>query len=102
MNFSTAGLAPDQVRVLRQAGGWLAGQGFYLAGGTALAVYFAHRRSVDLDWFTGQPIEDPLRLAQRLRDTGIAFTTGQTAPGTLHGQIGSLWSRSRMRPKSRL
>jgi hypothetical protein len=73
--------------VLVKAGGWLAGQGFYLAGGTALAIYFGHRRSVDLDWFSAESISDPMRLAQRLRDAGLAFVTGQTAPGTLYGQI---------------
>jgi len=24
---------------------------FYLAGGTALALQFGHRKSIDLDWF---------------------------------------------------
>ncbi len=30
-------------------------QGFYLAGGTALALHLGHRRSVDLDFFNSQP-----------------------------------------------
>ena len=29
---------------------WL--KSFYLAGGTALALHYGHRESVDLDWFT--------------------------------------------------
>jgi hypothetical protein len=37
--------------------------GFYLAGGTALALQIGHRRSQDFDWFRGDPIDDPLRLA---------------------------------------
>jgi len=37
--------------------------GFYLAGGTALALQIGHRRSVDFDWFREDPIDDPLRLA---------------------------------------
>jgi hypothetical protein len=90
MNLTTEGLTSAQMLVINQAGGWLSGQGFYLAGGTALAIYFGHRRSVDLDWFTPQPIADPMALAQRLRDSGLIFKTGQTAPGTLYGEIGGV------------
>lgn len=90
MILTTAGLSADQIQVINQAGEWLSDQGFYLAGGTTLSIYFGHRRSVDLDWFTSQPIDDPLILAQRLRDSGLLFTTGQTAPGTLHGEIGKV------------
>ena len=90
MKFTDAGLNQEQLQVLKLMGGWLAEQGFYLAGGTALAIYFKHRRSVDLDWFTGNAIPNPLVFAQRLRDTGLPFETGQTAPGTLYGQMGSV------------
>lgn len=35
--------------------------GFYLAGGTAVALHVGHRRSVDFDWFAprfpGQPVD---------------------------------------------
>jgi predicted nucleotidyltransferase component of viral defense system len=63
---------------------------FYLVGGTALAIYFGHRRSLDLDWFTEDHISDPLRLAQDLRDEGVAFRTGHTERGTLHGAVGGV------------
>jgi hypothetical protein len=86
MNFTTVGLNQAQINLLHQVGGRLAGEGFYLAGGTALTIYFGHRQSVDLDWFSADAIPDPLILAQRLRDAGLAFETGQTAPGTLYGQ----------------
>lgn len=86
INFTTTGLDRAQMEVLSLAGPWLAAQQFYLAGGTALAIYFGHRRSVDLDWFTTESIADPMQLAQRLRDAGLPFKTGQTAPGTLYGQ----------------
>lgn len=33
---------------------WLGGDGWYLAGGTALSLQSGHRRSVDLDFFTKQ------------------------------------------------
>lgn len=63
---------------------------FYLGGGTALAIYLGHRHSVDLDWFTGDRIIDPLRLAQDMRDEGISFVTGQIERGTLHGSVSSV------------
>jgi hypothetical protein len=90
MDFTTLGLEQEQIEVLLQAGGWLAEQGYYLAGGSALTIYFGHRRSLDLDWFTAALIPDPLIFAQRLRDAGLAFETGQTAPGTLYGRIGDV------------
>src|SRR5271154_4986084 len=76
-----------QQRVLAQVGPWLTRRGFYLAGGTAVALHLGHRRSVDLDWFTAEGIPDPLRLAQELREQGMGFVTGQVAPGTLHGSV---------------
>jgi hypothetical protein len=80
-------LAVRQRRVLAQVGPLLARRGFYLGGGTAVALHLGHRRSVDLDWFTTAALPDPLGLALYLREQGIAFVTGQVAPGTLHGSV---------------
>lgn len=87
MMFNTEVLPQEQLDVLRQFSPVLTQMGFYLAGGTGLAIQLGHRRSVDLDWFTGEQLEDPLSLAQRLRDRGLSFITMQTAPGTLHGRL---------------
>ena len=87
MTFYSDGLVESQLEVLRKAGRWLSQRRFYLAGGTALAIYLRHRRSVDLDWFTMERLSDPIGFAQALRDEGILFITDQTAPGTLHGQV---------------
>lgn len=38
---------------------------YYLAGGTALALYIGHRKSVDLDYFIAKPI-DTLALKNKL------------------------------------
>ena len=62
-------------------------RGFYLAGGTALSVYFGHRISVDLAWFTSNPIEDVQLLVQDLRDSHLDFLAQQSGPGTLHGVV---------------
>jgi len=75
----------------REAIGWLApllaARQMYLAGGTAVALQLGHRRSVDLDWFSSQPIDDPMALAQDLRSARVPFVTGSVARGTLHGQV---------------
>jgi hypothetical protein len=61
-------------------------EGFYPAGGTALALQLGHRRSVDFDWFTDAEF-DPLMLARRLGDGGVPFVARGTARGTLHGTV---------------
>lgn len=78
-------LSRRQYQVLTRLGPVLTPRGFYLGGGTALALHLGHRRSVDLDWFTSERLGDPLRLGQELRDEGISFVIGQTAAGTLYG-----------------
>jgi hypothetical protein len=57
----------------------------YLGGGTAVALHLGHRQSIDLDWFSEQPLVNPMRLAQELRDSGIEFVTTSVERGTLHG-----------------
>ena len=57
--------------------------GFYLGGGTAVAIHLGHRRSVDLDWFTGQRLENPLELAQELQRRGVELRIGSVSRGTL-------------------
>jgi hypothetical protein len=64
-----------------------AGQDFYLAGGTGLALQLGHRRSVDFDWFRAKPIEDPLRLAAALQTPALRFKVDRVERGTLHGSV---------------
>ena len=80
-------LEEEQVEVLRRLGPLMERLGFYLGGGTGLALYFGHRSSVDLDWFTSERLEDPLMLAEDIREGHIRFETGQIARGTLHGFV---------------
>jgi predicted nucleotidyltransferase component of viral defense system len=87
MKFHLEGLGKNQISVLKQTGSTLRKNGYYLAGGTALAIHFGHRLSVDLDWFTSNDMGDALTLAQKLRKAGVDFKTDQTASGTLHGSI---------------
>jgi hypothetical protein len=61
--------------------------GYYLAGGTAIALYFGHRESIDFDFFAlpsalaGQPLLDQLLAS------GIAFELTSVSPGTLLGIV---------------
>lgn len=45
-------LTPSTARVLNAVAKSGLTKNFYLAGGTALALYFGHRFSIDLDWFS--------------------------------------------------
>jgi hypothetical protein len=87
MRYFVEGLPKKQVNVLKALGPHMASKGFYLAGGTALAIHYGHRISIDLDWFSAQPFEDSLLLAQALRNTGLDLEIEQVSPGTLHGSI---------------
>jgi hypothetical protein len=87
-------LTAAQRRVLRQMGGFTLNRGFYMGGGTAVALYLGHRRSVDFDWFTPEALDDPLALAQALRESlqnsGATLETYGLEPGTLHGAVGGV------------
>ncbi|MEI7989795.1 MAG: nucleotidyl transferase AbiEii/AbiGii toxin family protein [Chloroflexota bacterium] len=87
MAFFTTGLTEKQIDILHRMGAWTLQRSFYLAGGTALSIYFGHRASEDLDWFTMQVIANPLNLAQTMRTEGIDLITESFAEGTLHGSI---------------
>ena len=76
-----------QKKILQRLGPILTQQHFYLVGRTTIAINLGHRHSVDLDWFTGESIADPMLLAQNILDNGIPFITGQIERGTLHGTI---------------
>lgn len=56
--------------------------GFYLAGGTALAILFGHRISVDLDFFSGTDF-DSVDIRKTLAGVGDVVVVGEE-DGTLH------------------
>jgi hypothetical protein len=61
-------------------------RGFYLAGGTGLALTLGHRRSMDLDFFTQEPF-DADRIIGKLRDFQ-SLRVLEKDEGTLHVNIG--------------
>lgn len=87
MSFHPEILKPRQREVLRSLGPAASRHGFYLGGGTAIALHLGHRRSVDFDWFRQPLIEDPLELARDLQEEGIPFVTGWTRRSTLYGTV---------------
>jgi nucleotidyltransferase AbiEii toxin of type IV toxin-antitoxin system len=80
-------LTSRQRRVIRWLGPLLTFDGFYLAGGTCVAIRLGHRRSVDLDWFLPSRFQAPHRLEERLRQAGIAFQIERIERGTLLGRV---------------
>lgn len=87
MTFHEDVMTSPQRDALREMARFLSGTGFYLAGGTALAILLGHRRSVDLDWFRVEPIHEPQLLAQEMRDGGITLMDVRLAKGTIHGSV---------------
>ncbi len=87
MKFNAEILNQAQKKVLERLGPLMKEKGFYLGGGTAIALYLGHRRSKDFDWFTASPFKDPLSLAQTFKEAGIALTVTQISRGTLEGTI---------------
>ena len=64
---------------------FLGKQGWYLAGGTALALHAGHRQSVDLDFFCERGFRGAL-LERRLFGTGKWITRSRD-DGTLYGEF---------------
>jgi len=62
--------------------------GFYLAGGTALALYHGHRKSVDIDLFSDSSFDTAQMLENLSRDFDFALLF--SAPNTLKGAIGNI------------
>lgn len=83
-------LDENQLLLLSQIGTFASSNGFYLGGGTAVALYYGHRKSIDFDWFADAQIDDPILLAEKARRSGLEISDPQIAPGTLHALINSV------------
>ena len=80
-------VSDEQREAIRLLAPLLTSRQMYLAGGTSVALQLGHRRSVDLNWFSSQPIADPMALARDLRSADVPFETGSVDRGALHGQV---------------
>ncbi len=79
--FSTEFLSPKTVEALKILEPFV--ENFYLAGGTALSMYYLHRESEDLDFFTQREFVPDL-LLENFRKKGINFEKIEIAPATVH------------------
>jgi len=75
-------LTDAQKRVLRAVGPFARRAGFYLAGGTAVALRFGHRRSEDFDWFA-PALSRPDALLSDLQSEGLSLQATQIEAGTV-------------------
>lgn len=78
-------LTPDTQSVLKIIGESGLSKDFYLAGGTALALYFGHRFSVDLDWFT-ERFNYASSFRQKLEQLG-RLSIDEESKGTFNGAL---------------
>lgn len=60
--------------------------GWYLAGGTALALQAGHRRSVDLDFFTKEKSFNEKKTEEIMNEHGD-WVTNSISEGTLYGEF---------------
>ena len=63
----TKALLPDTIRAIQLVSTVPTVQRSYLAGGTALALHLGHRVSIDLDFFTQEPLDEKILLNDLLR-----------------------------------
>ena len=75
-------ITPAQRKLLEALRGKEAVRGFYLAGGSALALRLRHRRSFDHDFFRQAPFR-PTDLAARIAEIQGPVTPLQVEKGTL-------------------
>ena len=62
--------------------------GFYLVGGSALALYYGHRKSVDLDLFSTFDFDSEKLLEEMHQD--FAFQIFHSSRNTLKGSINKI------------
>ena len=86
VTFHTEVLTDPQARVLDAVAPIARAGGFYLAGGTAAALRFGHRRSEDFDWFAAE-VRRPEVLAAEIRRAGLVLDRLELAAGTVNCRI---------------
>src|SRR5687768_13750230 len=79
-------LTTTQTDVLKVIGPFARSQGFYLAGGTAVALRFGHRRSEDFDWFVSS-LPNPDLLLSDLKAQGLPLEDTRIERGTVLSRI---------------
>ncbi len=86
--WHTEVITPQVERVLAELGSQGVVAPFYLAGGTALALSFGHRRSIDLDFFTTESFQEDQLLRGLQPQTRLSVIAREHQ--TLHLHIGNV------------
>ncbi len=88
MNFSLENIRPNVRTLVKQlsAKGFI--KNFYLAGGTAVALFFHHRRSDDLDFFSEKSFRE-VALIGNLKKVG-KFENLKSEKDTLLGKLAGI------------
>lgn len=81
----TTGVSPDTQAALAVLAKVPFVSQYFLAGGTAVALYYGHRLSYDLDFFSPTPLE-PNRISQILQDVG-ELQVDEIGDGTWLGRL---------------
>ncbi|MFY9461705.1 MAG: nucleotidyl transferase AbiEii/AbiGii toxin family protein [Candidatus Sungiibacteriota bacterium] len=85
MNFSLENIRPNVRRLLEKLSASDYIKKFYLAGGTAVALFFHHRRSDDLDFFSAESFQETT-LIKHLKKLG-KFQNLKSEEDTLAGRL---------------
>jgi hypothetical protein len=80
-------LNPDQVKLLTFLA--LFKREFFLVGGTAIALYIGHRRSVDFDLFKYQPIK-PKSIVEKISLSGYQYVVTRRVTEQLNVNINNV------------
>jgi hypothetical protein len=87
MGFHNEILTARQQNLIERLGRLTLQLGFYLAGGTAVALHFGHRRSDDFDFFTPAMMLEPQAVAAKVISAGFDLDVHDMSPGTVIGEI---------------
>src|SRR3989344_2953678 len=85
MNFSLENIRPNVRTLVNKFAGQNFIEDFYLAGGTAVALFFHHRRSDDLDFFSEKSFREVI-LIGNLKKIG-KFENLKSEKDTLLGKL---------------
>jgi hypothetical protein len=80
-------LTPTQLGMAARLGTVASRFGYYLAGGTAVALHLGHRRSEDFDWFVLAPGPPSHVIVSAIGEAGLHLDVDDLLPGTLLGRI---------------
>jgi hypothetical protein len=90
MKYYKETLSSPQFKLLKRLGPLLSENGFYLAGGTAIALMLGHRKSIDLDWFSPVKLRKPALWADKIKASGMIPLAVNVDEGTFYATIGGV------------